>query len=308
MRVLIDTNSLNSSELICYFAGDSRRKGVLADPVGLESCNVSNSDRLIENLSTLSCFQDRLLLLKGVRRCAALDAAQPQIAKRMVDVKETARLSELFDTLKRARLGDPASVSAAERHRQRAARLVEEMRSGVGNLEEQIAELETAIHLQDLKDLRCGRPASTRMRETIWRETVSLSHVVSSHHPSKPTLPLNKRIVDHFIFRFSLAINLFLLRFIEHGTRSTKDGSNFCIDALLSCSATYFNGIMTDDYELGRNHAFSRHILRLAGAKLFENYQDDLRMRVLSACEHPEGAAACAEFASCRDALYKRPS
>ena len=139
MRVIIDTNRLQSEELWAFLAMSSDNRAVLPDYVLMEIMKPGRPEGVQGAFSILGQFPSQILALKGTGIVSSLNPDEVELPEAMICLDETAAIPEFLDQLQHAGKGgliDPAlTVRTAW-----AAGHMEVMQNGFADMEVAIAE------------------------------------------------------------------------------------------------------------------------------------------------------------------------
>ena len=117
MRVVIDTNRLQSPELWGFLAMSPRNLAVLPDYVMMEAFKPGRLDGLQAAFSVLGRFPGQVLALKGTGAVCRLDPDAVAIAAAMVSEDETDAFPSFCKYVRTAGRGDEIDDKLAERAR-----------------------------------------------------------------------------------------------------------------------------------------------------------------------------------------------
>lgn len=274
MRVVIDSNAMETWELRAFLLHNASNRAVLADYVAMEAYKSPTIEVLFAQMSILQDFPKQVLVLKGTKEVAAVQANVAAISNRFIDRKQSGGFPAYLSAIKAAQDGNPCYQRQIAERRRWAQEHLETMLVSIGDLSDELAELKAAFSEADLRAFRAKKPIPDRMRGIIFRIVDSVAHGHARTHARKTKLPSSAIRFNYFIWRSSLCyiIRLMVLLGNDASRRKPEKARNDQIDVLLATYGTYFNGLMTNDEDAMLTHHLARVVLSGLGVRLAEDY------------------------------------
>jgi hypothetical protein len=234
--------------------------------------------RITEQLSVLAMYPRQVIVLKGTKTLASLDARAPGLASRMIWPRASRDLEQTFFALEQARSGDRNVIAQILKHSRNAEEQIDRIIEGIPDILSAFPEMQESIFTQsEISRCRTGAGYTPVMVRKILRLTDQIfERLLRIHRPRGATLRARK---DMFLYRYALATTLYLLRWIRSGSPTKRSHSkvrNDFIDLNFATVATYFNGLMTDDQRARNVHLELRVVLEKLGARMPDHYVEGL--------------------------------
>lgn len=272
MRVVIDTNRLESEELRIFLGASTANQAVLPEHGLSEVFKPASIDAIISAHTVLCEFPAQVVVLHGNRRSARVNPRSGGISNCFIDRKATRDFPVFCARLREAAEGHEGyRQQLMERHRWALDRTATDL---FDDQSEALAELRSSIARDDLRRLGNGEPLSNRFRSQIIAGVHRLARILLEHRADAPPLPNSPARYNHFVWRYALCHTIQAIRLLGDGAqrRKPEKAVNDHIDNVLSTYGTYFNGIMTMDRGPMATQAIARIILGSLGARLGEDY------------------------------------
>lgn len=289
MRVVIDSNRLQSEELHLFLSMSAQNRAILTDYAWMEAYKGDTLQSIIKSMAVLRDFPHQVIILLGTKKVSALDARAPGIADRMIWPRSEGEFAKTVLGLTQAEAGDQSVISRILKHGRAAeAQMATALAEAQGILST-FTDLKRIFSPAEIRACRTGAAYSMPMFEKIMITANHLCDGLFASHPQKPRRPSRKSRVNTFTFRYALAAVLYFLDWIREGGQLGKRGDrvrNDMIDLVFATYGTFFNGIMSDDSKLRSIHDELRIVLGILKARLPPDYLADfladLRSRVAS--------------------------
>ena len=275
MRVVIDSNRLQSDELRAFLTASGDNKAVLTDYAWMEAYKGNSVKSIVRSMAVLCDFPDQVVLLRGTKAVGALDARAPGIAERMILPRSAGQFAETVKGLRQAIEGKPKVIAQILSHGRAAEEQMAKVLADASQLPAILADIAGILSPEEVRACRKGTPYQKPMFEKVLAATNRMCDNLFGAHPGKPRRPSRKSRVNTFLFRHSLAAVLYLLDWIREGGQLDKRRDrvrNDLIDLNFATYGTYFNGVMSDDAKLRVFHEELRIVLRLLGARMPPDY------------------------------------
>jgi len=171
---------------------------------------------------------------------------------------------------------NPALILAQIAHHTKAAEEhLNKMLDGTADILSGLPEIQQIFDESEIKRIRTGQTYTIRMGKKMFSASEQLALRLRKTHPYKPHHPTRNSLKNSFLYRVSLAMFLYALRWIRGGsqlpTRHDRVRNDY-IDMIFATYGTYFNGLMTEDRRAGDLHAELRYVLAIQGARMPVDY------------------------------------
>src|SRR5688572_17885783 len=101
MRVVIDTNRLQSEELRLFLSGDRDNRAILPEHTVTEIFKPNSVDAVVASFAVLRDFPKQIAVLHSNRNVAPISPRGGALADRLIDRKTTRELPGFFEVLTR---------------------------------------------------------------------------------------------------------------------------------------------------------------------------------------------------------------
>lgn len=260
MRVVIDTNRLQSEELRLFLSGEKENKAVLPEHTVTEIFKPNSVDAVIASFGVLRDFPKQILLLRSNRGVAPISPRGGALADRYVDRKATHNLPRFFDMLGEAEAGHQGYRRQIERRRVWALEREESIQAAFGDQSDSLAALAEMFTPNELRQIRSGKPVSARARMAILSVTNRTANWVHQQRTGHDLYP-PPYLYYQFSWRYALCHVIQLVDLLQKGAvrRAPEKARNDHFDNVFATYGTYFNGLMTED----RGPLLTQHIARI---------------------------------------------
>ena len=267
-------------ELLAAFLGASAaHRAVLTDYAWIEAYKQDPVNSILRRLSILRRFPKQVAVLKGTKAVSALDARAPGLANRMIWRGAEAEFARTVESLRQAETGDRRVLSQIITHGRAAEQQMETILLGVPEIVAAMPDMQSMFTQSEIKRCRNAGGYTLVMAQKIFAATDQICDDLFRRHPEKPRLPSRRARRDTFLYRYSLATVLYLLRWIRTGSRPLQRSDrvrNDFIDLNFATYGTYFNGVMTEDALTRDIHLELRYVLEMQRVRMPIDYVEPL--------------------------------
>ena len=254
MRMVVDSNYLESEDLRKYLASSRTNYLVLTDYAAMEAYKPAAPESIHQRMKIPCDFPEQVLVLRGTQHACGLTGDAVKIAEKMVDKKQTAEFTKYCDALALARSGNQRiQKQIMENHRE-----VQRHLSIIANdskvLALAISYIEKGFDAQELKIMR--RPDQFTTQQIIEKQQeyiFYLSMQLMYNHPAVKSIPPALEATDRFLFRIALCSFLLAAWWISKGGADRASEAkllNDQVDITFAAFATYYDGLFTNDRRL----------------------------------------------------------
>ena len=274
MRVLIDTNSLESPELRVFLNAGPDNIAVLPEHTTAEIFKPRTLDAVFANHAILCAFPKQILVLHTNLHAIKVDARAPAITNRFIDLRTTKAFPAFCTMLDEARDGDIGYRLQLRKRQKWAAERANAVENAMGDLSETLAQVREHFTAHQLRLIGAGKTIPPEARQMILDISTAVAEDMARNGPGRAPVPPPPHRYNHFGWRWSLCDVINIIRLIGDGAqrRASDKSRNDHFDNVFAAFGTYFNGVMTDDKRLLAAQAIARLILRSLGARLGTDY------------------------------------
>lgn len=277
MRVVIDSNRVQSLEMETFLASGPGHRAVVTDWLMMEAYKGDMRKSLYKSIAVLEKYPRQVIVLRNTGQCMRV-RADAQMANRLIWAEHTKTFPEFMKEIRAAEAGDTAIEGSLLERGREANRRMDELLRQADSLLHGNSVMVSALTAEDINAIR-GSPI---VPPDILRRVFSIALDVAEgfrqtfEPPVRP--PPAKMMTRDFLFRMGLAMTSSCLEWVRTGSPGEVKAEkvrNDYVDAMLSVYGTYFNGVMSGDAKLQRIHGLNRHLLKAIGATLPDPYMPD---------------------------------
>lgn len=290
MKVIIDTNRLQSEELWGFLKMSPSNRALLPDYVLMEAFKPGQPAGARDAFSILRQFPDQVLALKGTGAVSSLNPDAVVMADAMICPDETAAIPEFLRQLERAGAGGSMDAAIAERAGW-ANTQMDMMLAGYADMAPAMEEFLAPFTLQELRIIRQAKHEFTpEMSAKFFDLFVSMARTIFAARPEIPEPSLEMR-QEHYVYRHCLCVAGYMMSKVRQGARNWKAtvARNDAIDMMLATYATYFDGVMSADELTNESFVFAHDILGRTGGTVGASYVVDGFKEVIAFLEAQPG-------------------
>lgn len=276
MRVVIDSNRVQSDELSCFLASSKSNRAVVTDWLMMEAYKGETLKSIYKSLGVLAQYPNQVIVVKNTGMCMETRVG-PQMSKRLIWNEITDNFASFIDEVQSAKTGnlliEDSLLWRGQKANERMIQLLDEMDSILDRYRMMLE----ALTEQDIHAIRGRGMAAPGMIERI---TVIASSIAEGYRQSlgiKSWGSTNNDVTNDFLFRVGVGITSSFLEWVRTGSQKSVNTTklrNDRVDAMLSVYGTYFNGLMTVDSKLSVIHSLHRHLLKKMGASMPPAYAE----------------------------------
>lgn len=259
MHKVIDANYFEHSDLEVYFRANSENRAVLVDYAGMEMRKGADPLRnLTRSLTILRRYPKQVVVLKGTRTIAAISTATQGLGIRLVDKGQTRGFAEFCRHVQLAVAGDQLYIEALAKSAANAQEHFAQMESGFAEMHDVIANYVDRFTHEQLTELRVSERYSKELCETIELQIREIWVELYHTYPDIRQLRNMEEVVNHIVFRYTVAGYVWLLEKLRNGANgkqplSPKKVTSDFVDIVYVAYATYFDGVLSKELRVQRN-------------------------------------------------------
>ena len=252
--ILVDSNMLNSPELLNFFNESKDNKIVLPDYIAFEAYKGENIEHIAASMETISQFPGQVLVLHGTRIITKLKDHADILKWRFVNQEDTKAIKNFFRGLSQAQRGN----EKVEEYLLKQAKAANELIGGILNagegLHENFKEIEKELFdKSEVKKMRQQSQYTQAMMRKIYYMAEKIANGVYLAHPDHKRPPKSGVHQDCFLFRYGVAVTLLTVKWIGRGNAQDVKAErmrNDLIDATLVAYSTFYDGLLTNDKDM----------------------------------------------------------
>jgi hypothetical protein len=282
MRIVIDSNRMQSNELRAFLSLSSGNKAVLTDYAAMEAFQGDTLVSIQASWSVLREFPQQILALKGTKDVAKVDPCSAGIADRLINKTETKGALDFARVLDGAAQGDRVAQHQLLQRGKWAKDHMASMLTKSVDMHLSIAEFSDVFTVPELQRLRRGLPWTHETAEKFFGLVAQLTEHSFAAHPYKLRWPKGRHLLNHFLYRHTLAYCVYMTRLVINGavSRNAETARNDAVDVIFATLATYFNGFMSGDSQASTIHHITSFLLTEAGARVPEDYMERYALKI----------------------------
>lgn len=253
MRKVVDANFLRHPALADYLGGHPSNQIVFTDYTCMESYKGDALENIRRSLGTVSRYPEQVIVLKGTRDVIRLQADGPTLPADLVDPQQTAEFQDFCRDVRSALDGDMTLRAQLVRLGGMADAHFDQMRLDAPGVAEAIQQIAQSFSRDQLAELRRRGSLSKATGDALVRNILMLAALLFKAHPDVSKLPGVATVRDTFVFRFALAAQLLVIRWLTDGGIEGVGMDtlrNDVVDVTYVAYATLFDGILSNDRKL----------------------------------------------------------
>ena len=253
MRLVVDTNCLDSPALNDFLRCSEHHRVLLTDFVAIESHTSDPLTSLPRRLAILSKYPNQVLVLKNTPVLCGLSGRAAGLTRRMVDSRLTHEFEQFCNAVQLAAAGDKWHADQILEKSQAATEYLDRLLGIASNIDQWYGAFQTEFNQSEIKAIRRGEAHP----ESIWIKLTVMIRDVTGYllagNPRCHRWPKQHELPNTYLYRFSLFLHLHFLDWIKHGSSKTKKPEKFrndLVDISIGAIATFFDGLYTEDNRL----------------------------------------------------------
>ena len=220
MRVVIDTNCLESAELDLFLSSSKDHAAVIPGHTIAEIFKPRDNEAIFASLKIICTYSRQVIVLKENRLANRVDPKAPAISNHFIDKDTTRQFPNFCEVIEAAQQGHPAYLRQIERRRQWAIERVETAQTAMGDQSEALEELRANFADHELRELRAGRKLKDETRFKILALVTQLADKMFADQSNGAHIHSPPYRYNQFVWRYE-ASRVFRRRFhLSHATIS----------------------------------------------------------------------------------------
>lgn len=257
MKLVIDSNCLQSDELRVFLANSQSNFAVLTDYAAMEAYKGDTLVSIFKSMSIISEFPKQVIVLKGTRSACAQHGQIAGLQLRLIDEGQTGGFPEFVQHLRRAEHGDANLQQQLLEHGREAAAHLDMMLLDAESTAAVIEDIARLYSKEERRQIRDGENLPANAVDKIVKDVLGIVTQIFHQHSDVKFTPRYDELGNTFIFRVALCTYLLVLDWGARGgardARPAKLRNDF-VDMIFATYATYFDGLMSADAKVSRLH------------------------------------------------------
>ncbi len=253
MRMVVDSNFLQSEKLRAYLSKSAKNWAVLTDYAAMEAYKGDTLASIYQSMEILAECPKQIIVLKGTQTVCGLRGRRSGLQRRLIDEDQTRGFAEYCRHLCAAQRGNVSLQHQLLELGREATAHMARMRADAMSMPAVFDEIAKTYTEAELRVLRKRSGYTEPLVDKLVKNILGLAGLMFARHPRVNKLPDAKELPNAFIFRAALCAYLLALRWISvGGARNVKPEKmrNDLVDVNFAVFATYFDGLLTADNKL----------------------------------------------------------
>ncbi|NVN09808.1 hypothetical protein [Nguyenibacter vanlangensis] len=251
-RLVIDSNMLQSEKLRRFLDASVANFAVLPDFAWFELYKQKSVEAIVAALSVIGDFPEQIIVLKSGSEIAQIDPRTSMMTTAMQRTDVARDIREMVAILNGPDRNKPEISAQLERLWSGAVNLLPGMLEGAQDIMTSLPEMaEQMFAPQQLRIIRMNTRYPEDMFSSIFGAADQIWETLSSVDSRHNWTSEFDEFKNHtYLYRYALAIVIYLLWWIKNGSQNQKRLDrvrNDLIDLSFAVYGTYFEGLMTAD-------------------------------------------------------------
>lgn len=257
MRLVIDSNKLQSDDLRSYLAQSAANEAVLTDFAAMEAYKGNTLASIFRSMEVLSDYPAQVVVLKGSEAVTRMRGRGAGLQRRLVDEEQTAQFHVYVRGLKLAKAGAPELTKQLVAHGDAATAHFSRMLIDARAMGAVFSEMAKDYTKQERQAVLLGDDFPPGFMDKAAKSVLGMVAHVLEQHPGRVRTPSFAELPNTFLFRCALGLYLLALDWVARsGYESVRPERlrNDFVDVTFAAYASYFDGILSADEKLLRLH------------------------------------------------------
>lgn len=281
MRLVIDSNQLQTKELRDYLGRSPRNIAVLPDFAAMEAYNGEPLKSIFKSMSVLADFPTQVIVLKGSAKVCGLSGRVKGLQRRLIDEAQTDNFPKYIRALRLAEEGNAHFRSQIQSLGKSANEHLDKMQSEAEEIRGALKVLCKSYTKEELGLLRVKENYTPELIEKVVRTVLEMAALIYKDSPIVRRTPTYSELPNTFIFRVTFSCYLLGLQRYANGglgrLNSAKLRNDF-VDMMFVAYGTYFDGLLSSDKNVNSMFSVMSHFLSAlfdAEVPSFRTYKND---------------------------------
>ena len=261
MRLVVDSNRLQSDELRRYLAGSSKNFAVLTDYAAMEAHKGDTLASIYKSMEIVCAYPAQILVLKTTGVVCGLSGRASGLQSRLIDKAQTKGFHQYARALARARGGGVALSDQLLAKGRDASDQMARMLNDADKMRSFIDDIKKMYSKQERAAVRTGETYPPGFVDRTVKNVMYTAALLFRDHPNVRHKPTYEQLANTFIFRAALCNYLLALDWGANGgahSATAETLRNDVVDMSFATYGTYFDGVLTGDGKVERIHQEAR--------------------------------------------------
>ncbi len=255
MKVVIDTNQMQSDRLRNFLSSNPKNTAIITDYAAMEAYKGDTFSSIFKSMGVLSEFPGQVLILKNTIKVCGLHGRASGLQKRLIDKSQTSHFPTYVRHLRLAQRGHTSLKIQLLDHGRAASEHIDRLLTEIQDTGTAHKGIRSIYTKSELTIYRNGGPLPQSFFSKSLSEIFKIAKINFEKHPEVKRLPRENELINTFIFRSCLCYYLLALDWVARGggeNAKPEKHRNDLIDSIFVTFATYFDGFMTCDARASR--------------------------------------------------------
>ena len=270
MRVVIDSNRVQSEELERFLASAPGHRAVVTDWLMMEAYKGDTQRSIYKSLGVLAKFPRQVIVLRNTGICMCRRVG-PQMASRLIWDEHTRTFPRFISEIADAQAGNALIEQSLFWRGEKASERMEALMDIADLLMDGHRSMSAVLTSRNIAAIRTNKDVPTDILKRVFEISDSVSQGFREQIDGSVPHERGKRFGDDFLFRVGIGVTASFLEWVRTGSPPIIKAAkvrNDHVDSMLAVFGTYFNGVMSGDRRLQRIHLLSRKLLQNRGVIL----------------------------------------
>jgi hypothetical protein len=267
MRLVIDSNQLQSARLAKFLSRSSSNQAVLTDFVAMEAYKGDSLNSIFKSMEIVSAFPSQVLILKGSRKLFGVLGKPKGLQRRLIDESQTHGFEQYIRKLKKAHSGDLKFQQAILAHGKASDTHFKQMMREAAAMRETLAVMAKELTKEERAALRARESYPPELTNKVVRSTIEIAANIAKSSGLVHLYPTYEHLPNTYYFRVALACYLMGITRAAHSDITSMRPDklrNDLVDMTIVAAASFFDGILSEDARV--NDMYAEVCLLLSGA------------------------------------------
>jgi len=255
MKLVVDSNRLQSEELRTFLTASTINQAVICDFAGMEAYKGDTLASIYKSMQVLADFPNQVLILKGSAKVCGLSGRRKGLQRRLIDENQTRNFPDFIRALILGKAGNHHIQQQLLDHGQFSQAHFDKMLKDAEAIKPSFDHLTKAYTKEERAIIREDREYTSEMIRKLGKTLIELSGLLFQDSPLVRRTPKFEELPNTFLFRFTLCCYLMVIRKgALGGVADAKPEKirNDLVDMMFVAYGTYFDGILSNDQNVKR--------------------------------------------------------
>lgn len=255
MKLVVDSNRLQSEELRTFLAGSKSNFAVITDFAAMEAYKGDTLASIYKSMQVLADFPSQVLILKGSAKVCGLTGRRKGLQRRLIDENQTRGFPAYIKALQLGKAGNHHIQRQLLDHGESSQAHFDKMLKDAESMKPAFDQLAKAYTREERAIIRDGREYTSEMIERLGKTLIELFGMVFQDSPLALKTPTYEELPNTFFFRVTLCCYLMVIRRGSLGGIADAKPENIrndLVDMMFVAYGTYFQGILSNDQNVNR--------------------------------------------------------